>query len=205
MNGILYSYLLIMGVVVIGMIAGKLHLSPMLCRKFVHMGVGFWWFVEMAMLHTLALALIPPITFIVLNTLTVILHKGESEKRHNYGLVYYPISLVILVLFQFKAGIDTRACLWGILALAFGDSFAAIFGAWYQNGPRLPGYMRDKTLVGSLVMFVVTTSVGLAISHHLGASLLVALVATIVEAVTPYGLDNISIPVLATLVASRLL
>ncbi|MDD7201053.1 MAG: hypothetical protein SPF89_10670 [Sphaerochaetaceae bacterium] len=204
MKGILYSYLLILVVLAIGLGARKLHASPMVSRKIIHMGVGNWWFVEMAMLPTLQLALVPPITFIFLNTLAVVLHKGESEEKRNYGLIYYPVALVVLVLLQFKAGVSSRACLWGVLVMAYGDSFAAIFGSWYKDSRHLPGYMRDKTLVGSLVMLVVSVAVGLGVTHSFPMALLVGLVATVAEAATPFGLDNLSVPILATLVAGQL-
>ena len=129
---------------------------------------------------------------------------SQPEEKRNYGLIYYPIALVVLVLLQFKAGISSRACLWGVLVMAYGDSFAAIFGPWHKDSRHLPGYMRDKTLVGSLVMLVVSVAVGLGVIHNFPMALLVALVATVAEAATPFGLDNLSVPILAALVAGQL-
>ncbi len=204
MKGILYSYLLIVVVILIGLVAGKMHASPMVSRKIVHMGVGNWWFVEMAMLPTLSLALTPPITFIILNFLVVLFHGGESEKKRNYGLIYYPVALVVLVLLQFKGGISSRACLWAVLVMSYGDSFAAIFGSAYPSSPHLPFYMHEKTVVGSVVMFFVSVAVGLGVSHNLPHAVLVAFIATLSEALTPFGLDNLSVPVLSALVAGML-
>lgn len=200
MKGLVYSYLLILIVLVIGLLASRLHASPMVSRKIVHMGVGNWWFIEMAFLPTLTLAAIPPISFIVLNTLFVLKKGGESEEKKNYGLVYYPIALLVLVLLQFRAGLSSRACLWGVLAMAYGDSFAAIFGGiWGRK--HLPGYLHDKTWVGSIVMFVMSATVGLAVSHNLPAALAVGLAVTLCEACTPFGLDNLSVPIVGALLA----
>ena len=202
MKGIIYSYLLIVVVLLAGLLASKVfHASPMVSRKIVHMGVGNWWFVKMAFLDSMTLSLVPPFTFIVLNALAVFLHKGESEEKRNYGLVYYPISLAILVMLQYKYHLSGRACLWGVLAMAYGDSFAAIFGSMDKKGAHLPSYMKDKTWTGSLVMFVMSFAVGMGVSHDPLGAAVVALVVTLAEALTPFGLDNLSVPILGALVA----
>lgn len=198
MEGYLYTLILFSGVLLVALIAGKCHASEMMVRKIIHMGVGNWWFLEMRFFPTMGKALVLPCLFIVLNALYVVFHKGESEQRRNYGLVYYPISLVILVLLQFKAGLPQSACLTGVLCMAYGDSIAAILGrTWGKR--RLPGFMHEKTMLGFVSMFVVSFAIIFMIDGNPVVALIIGLGASVCEAVTPYGLDNLTVPILTAL------
>lgn len=204
MTGLLYSFLLIAGVLALGLVLKKCHVSEMVVRKVVHMGVGNWWFIEMRYFDTLGMALVGPVAFIGLNTLFVVFHKGESEKSRNYGLVYYPIALLLLVLLQYGGKLTSAACLCGVLVMAYGDSLAGIFGKLWGK-KKLPSYMKEKSWLGLSVMFLVSFVVSFLVLHSFRSALLVALVAAVSESATPFGLDNLSVPLLASWVAGALL
>jgi len=203
MIGYAYTAILFLGTLLASFVAGKLGASEMVRRKIVHMGVGNWWFLEMRYFPTMGQALLLPFAFVFLNALYVIFRQGESEQRKNYGLVYYPISLVVLVLLQFRAGLDSSACLTGVLCMAYGDSFAAMAGTIFGRR-KLPGFMSDKTWLGFVVMFLASFVVVLFVFHSLWAALSIAVIASVCEAATPYGLDNLSVPIITALVAGVL-
>jgi phytol kinase len=128
-----------------------------------------------------------------------------SEAGHGLGLVYYAITWTVLA----YAFFDHREIIaMGILAMSYGDGLASLIGIKY--GMRKYTVFRDtKSYVGSIAMFVCTflllVIALLFYAEPLTSRVVVYLlcmagVATIVEGVTPLGLDNLSVPfVVATM------
>jgi len=127
-----------------------------------------------------------------------------SEAGHGLGLVYYAITWTVLA----YAFFDHREIIaMGILAMSYGDGLASLIGLKY--GKRKYCVFKDtKSYVGSIAMFVCTFLL-LVIALLFYAEplttrvavylLCMAGVATIVEGVTPLGLDNLSVPFVAAL------
>ena len=127
-----------------------------------------------------------------------------SEAGHGLGLVYYAITWTVLA----YAFFDHREIIaMGILAMSYGDGLASLIGIKY--GKRKYCVFKDtKSYVGSITMFVCTFLL-LVISllfyavpvtkRVVGYLLCMSGVATIVEGVTPLGLDNLSVPFVAAL------
>ncbi len=216
-KGLILSFTLILSVVAIGVL---LSLSKMLSsessRKFIHIGVSNWWFILITYFDSLSYALIGPLTFIVLNTIVVYTNLatlvGISEERRNMGLIYYPISLTILVILGFNGIFPLWACGIGIIVMGYGDGLAAVIGGrWGKR--RIWG---RKTQLGTLVMALVTFIVLIFFSVWYNLKgvwsfpwwfslILIAATVALTEAYTPYGLDNISVPLVATLLSHLLL
>ena len=122
-----------------------------------------------------------------------------SEAGHGLGLVYYAITWTILAYVFF----DHREIIaMGILAMSYGDGLASLIGIKY--GVRKYTVFKDvKSYVGSLAMLICTFILLIIallfysepLTVRTAAYLLcVSGVATIVEGVTPLGLDNLSVP-----------
>lgn len=141
-------------------------MSPSMTRKVVHIGVSHWWIIAMLLFDSLVLALIGPVTFIVLNAISVRTHlfraMEHSEPRRNLGTVYFPIALTMLVLLTWSGLFPRWYGLAAILVLGWGDGAAAIVGESF--GGR-PGAIRfgiaggSKSLVGTLTMAVTSGAV----------------------------------------------
>jgi phytol kinase len=128
---------------------------------------------------------------------------GITEDGHHLGLVYYAVSYTILALFFASQPYVIAA---GVLPMAYGDASAAIMGEKY--GKKQYHVFARKSLVGSGTMFVVsflTIEASLLFFSNLYslspitltmAALVVALVTTIAEALSPLGFDNITVPLL---------
>ncbi len=127
-----------------------------------------------------------------------------SEAGHGLGLVYYSISWVVLAYFLFG---HKEIITIGILATAYGDGLASVIGLrWGKIKYNITG--DEKSVAGSVTMLIATliavtcglifySSVAgaLRLSYDLVIPLIiVAIVATLVEALTPKGLDNLSVP-----------
>mgnify|MGYP006894306304 FL=1 len=99
------------------------------------------------------------------------------------------------------------------MIMGYGDGLAALIGAkWGKR--KLPLSFASKSYLGSLVMAVVSfivTFIGLVAFTSVGlptvvlVSLVVGLLCSAAEAVTPFGLDNTTVPFLALLVLEVLL
>ena len=96
-----------------------------------------------------------------------------------------------------------------VLGMGYGDGLASLVG----RHVRSPKLWKDskKTVAGSATMAVVTFIVVLLVKHFYGSGdniLLSAAVcsvgATLVEALTPFGLDNISVPLTIYVIAGLL-
>jgi phytol kinase len=127
-----------------------------------------------------------------------------SEAGHGLGLVYYAITWTVLA----YAFFDHREIIaMGILAMSYGDGLASLIGIKY--GKRKYCVFKDtKSYVGSITMFVCTfLLLVIALLFYteplttrvMAYLLCMAGVATIVEGVTPLGLDNLSVPFVAAL------
>ena len=208
--GLIASFLFLGSVIVFALVVKKVsNISSETMRKIVHIGVSNWWFFEIYFFTSLWYTLIGPLAFILVNTLFTFLDWGKAigldDRKRNYGLIYFPITLLILVILQYQGLVSSVACTIGVLVMGYGDGFAAIVGKkWGKKKLSFP--TGGKTYLGTLVMFIVSFLVSsialvaytsLPFGSILGASLLVGLVASIAEAITPLGLDNLSVPLLA--------
>jgi dolichol kinase len=126
---------------------------------------------------------------------------------HHFGLVLYAISYTVLAFF-FSA--KPYVIIAGILPMAFGDAAASLVGQ--KMGRHQFKIFSKKSLEGTTAMFTITlVSVMLSLLLFsylcpfstftlLLASLGVATAATGLEALTPKGLDNLTVPLISALV-----
>jgi len=126
--------------------------------------------------------------------------KGKtSSAGHGMGLVYYAISWTILAYIFFDYMVVIAIA---IFAMSYGDGFASLLGMKF--GKRKYKIFGDKkSYVGSISMFIFTLAMiviaflyyGLDItSYKLLIIAFIAMAAAIIEAITPRGLDNLSVP-----------
>lgn len=184
------------------------HYSFDFTRKFVHIAVGMWAVGTIFLFQGRWLAVIPPAIFVILNYISYrqgIFAAIESEDKSNLGTVYFPIAFsIVILLFWDHPNLLVAA----LMSLTWGDSMAAVLGKAYGHVKyTIAGSMRS--VEGSVSMFLFSLmSTFLALwllpptmkpLASLGLALIVSLVATVAEAVTPWGLDNLTIPAVAGL------
>lgn len=212
--GLIVSYVFIFVVIGISTILQKKNvLKDEGARKFIHIGVAHWWIIAMFFFDNVYFAIIPPITFIILNYASYKMNLIKSMERGgkgNLGTVYFPISLLILVLLTFTDVIGASPYIGaiGIFIMGYGDGLAAVIGKKYGKHNLAFG----KSVEGSLTMFVVSFLVTFvilirygSIANALTVGLGVAIAATFIELFTPKGLDNLTVPLGTALFAFILL
>lgn len=186
-------------------------------RKFIHIMLSNWWIIAMVFFDNVFYATILPAMFIVINyasykmDIIKVMERDEGEEnKESLGTVYYAISLCILAIVTFGPLKNPLVGLCGIAVMGYGDGLAAVIGQSIKS-PEYKIGENKKTLAGSAAMFLVTLIIMAGFLTYNEAtniaikSILVAILMTIVEAVSIKGTDNITVPLITSLLAILML
>lgn len=183
------------------------NLCPEVARKMVHIGVSNWFFIYAHVFETDLWPVLGLAGFAVINAVMNVtggLHAvmGQDSRKRNWGLVQYPVSIILLIAMRHYGVADMVCVGCGILGMGYGDGLASLVGMKVRSG-RLPGRTK-KSIAGTLTMALVTFSVvvilnltyrtGVPVPRVVLTALLTGVCSAAVEAYTPFGLDNISVP-----------
>ena len=183
-------------------------------RKFIHIGVGMWIVGTVLLFENCYLALIPPAVFVIINAVSYwrgTITAMETGDKSNLGTIYFPISFAVIIY-----------CFWGMpvpmvasmMPMTWGDAQAGLVGRRYGfHRYTVLGHTRSvegsvamllwSWISTSLVLFVLPLVLGLPTISPLLALIYggaTALVCTLVEALSPWGIDNLTVPLAAGLV-----
>ena len=195
--GLIFVY----GYVAILLIISEKLLSkyPTFSRKFVHIMVGNVLFILPLFATRFAMTFLAAAPFILLTFLMspkspIKLDHKVSTSGHGLGLVYYAISWTVLAFFFFDQPWIIAV---GIAAMSYGDGLASLIGQKY--GKHNYNILGDaKSIEGSLAMFFVLIFSLAGVLLYYGQPInaltvvMVSLVATLLEGITPKGLDNLT-------------
>lgn len=182
-------------------------------RKYMHIMLSNWWIIAMLFFDNVIAASIMPACFVVINYLS---HKkniiklmerdDNDENKDSYGTVYYAISLVVLAIATFGIVNNPAIGLCGIITMGYGDGLAAIIGKSIKSKEfKFKG--NTKSVAGCTAMFLVTFIIFIGFltynesTHIFIKSIGVALIMTIIEAISIKGTDNLTVPLLTSLLA----
>lgn len=197
--GLIASFIFVILVIAISTILQKNKLiDDGAARKFIHIGVSNCWIIVMIFFDNIWLACIPPAAFIIMNYVSYrynLIKSMEQKDKNSLGTVYYPISLLILVLVTFWLDMTYLGAV-GILVMGYGDGLAGLIGKKFSKKKLV----NNKTILGSTVMFGASFVVCLVVltlftpTIAITGSLLLAAIATAIELFTPHDLDNLTVP-----------
>ena len=182
----------------------RLRLPQDFTRKIVHVGAGMWIFALYGLFDTWYWGVFPIATFIVFNFVSYKfkLVKAMDLSDSSPGTVYFVVSITILLSCFWPRGQFWIAAV-GIMAMTWGDAFAAIVGRAWGSHPYFIRRHR-RSFEGSFAMFgfsfvsmgiVMAVGSGLDWPTVLGLSLILATIATFLEAIALSGLDNLLVPI----------
>lgn len=178
-------------------------------RKFIHIAVGMWAYGTVLLFERRAFAVIPPLAFVLINALSYwrgTFQAMETGEKGQLGTVYFPISFAVIIWLLWD---KPHLLVASLMPMTWGDALAAVVGLRIgQRCYTIAGSTRS--LEGSVVLFLiswVTTWVPLLLlgSNPLdpvaavGAAGVTALVAVFTEAVSPWGIDNLTVPAVSAL------
>ena len=172
-----------------------------LSRKIIHIGTGpvilLAWLFDIpkniafftAFLITIALGV---------NYQYRLLPAIEDIERKSFGTIAYGISITLLLLL-FWPHYALSVCI-GVLSMAFGDGLAGLIGRSVKS-PKWSILDQTKSIVGTLTMgsvVAITTSI-VSSTNDLGIQpleiLVISIIATFLEQISPFGIDNLTVPI----------
>jgi dolichol kinase len=191
-------------------------------RKVVHTAAGCWVWATVALFDSWVWGVVPFFTFVAINYFLVrvpLLSAIDSPDK-SPGTVYFAgiIGAMFATLWRPHEPAADRAfiALAATMALAWGDALAAVVGVrWGRHKYRMNLGWRAgvRSLEGSAVMFVASViAVGITLAAYAplpgapsptfvtAAIVLCAAAATLAEAASPWGSDNVFVPVAAAAV-----
>lgn len=192
----------------------RFHGSEEFSRKFIHILTGILVALSPFFLNHRGPIVAVALVFAVINWISV--QKGWLKGMHDlhrrtYGTVYYPLSFVVLALLLWHS--HTLILITAMLLLSISDAAAALVGENLSH-PHLYHVGPDrKSLEGSAAMFFTSlaiTAAALALGGRPAGevawfSLLAAAIATVCEALSYQGSDNLTVPLGSALVLHYLL
>lgn len=182
-------------------------------RKYIHIMLCNWWFIASYFFTNVVWAAVVPLSFVVINYISyqkglIDIMEREKAEQDGLGTVYYAISLFVLSIFSFGILKRTEIGLVGVLTMGYGDGLAAVIGQTIKSKEYKIGTTK-KTLAGSLTMFGVTTIILsiFLINTPLWyiKAVLAGLIITGVEAISIRGTDNLTVPILTSIIIAILI
>ena len=179
-------------------------LPRFLFRKALHALIGTVTLVMTIPFHHRGWAMVPPALFAASNAspkLRSYVPGLAEDPREARGLWMFPLAVCLVYLLFWDFG-HRGAVLAGIAALAFGDPAAAVVGTrWGQR--RYTQWAHGRSVEGSIAFFLVA-AVSTAIvaaacpggPSPVRAGVGCGVVGAVAEALSPPGVDNLTIPLL---------
>lgn len=191
----------------------QFHFPYEFTRKVVHIGTGMWLWAVLVLFDHWQVAVILFAAFTIMNAIILRFHLSKAmdpASGGTLGTVYFTFSCALLfALFHqgweqgFPGGNEYFAMA-GLMAMTWGDASAAIIGKTLgKHLYRVLGGSKrtiEGSLAGGLATFIavaITLRILSPLSPPailLGAAI-AALVEMLVEAISPWGLDNLAVPI----------
>ena len=184
-------------------------IKPEYSRKEIHIMLGNFYFIALLYFTKWYFACLGPFVFIFVNYFSVKYHliklmlRHELEKKSlrikkDYGTVYYAISLTILTIYSWvKNRPDIGLC--PFLSMSFGDGLACIIGGAIKSPHRII-FGSKKSLSGCMTMFLVSYIIfGIYCWYYndnywIIKGIFMGVCSMLLEAFSPYGTDNLTVP-----------
>jgi dolichol kinase len=136
----------------------------------------------------------------------------DAVNRKTGGSYLLPVSVYIVFYIASTSGNNLLFIL-PILLLGISDPLAGFIGTYFRNRINkitLFNYLLDKTILGSSVFFMSTLIISLItlylfdyeLSKLLFLSILIAVTTTVTELLSPYGTDNLTVPLITVMLLS---
>ena len=182
-----------------------------LSRKIIHIGTGpvilLAWLFDIPKNIAFITALLITIALGV-NYQYRLLPAIEDIERKSFGTIAYGISITVLLLLFWPRHASSISI--GVLSMAFGDGLAGLIGKSIKSR-QWSVLGQSKSIAGTLTMgsiVAITTGIISAINHldiQPVEIIVISLIATVLEQISPWGVDNITVPIGVTCIGVWLL
>jgi phytol kinase len=169
-----------------------------LSRKFIHITVGsfvaFWpFFLSWHQIELLSLAFL---IVVAISKYLHILKAIHSVQRPTWGELFFAIAVGLIAFITHDKWIYMTA----LLQMSLADGLAAIVGLRYGKKHKYLVFGQVKSIIGTSTFFVVSLATLLIYMHfgHTNVNLIalfcLAVVASLLENLGAWGLDNVFVP-----------
>jgi phytol kinase len=177
--------------------------KPEHVRKVVHIGTGnvilIAWLFQLPAWVGITSGILAGIITLISYRLPI-LPGVNSVGRKSLGTFFYAASIGIVTAVFWNLDLPHYGVI-GILIMAWGDGLAAIIGQKFGNHPYTI-FGNTKSWEGTLTMLLVSYAIVLIVLFSVQGNIWqtwlvgipVAIVATAVESIAQWGLDNLSVP-----------
>lgn len=184
-------------------------------RKFIHILAGIWiafWPFYLPFDGIFILGCVS-LTLLLYSRSNHLFQAIYAVKRRTYGEIFYALTIIICSYFGTEPWIFTIA----LLLLALADGGAAVVGrfAGIRNQYLLFGNKNLRKSIAGTFAFLIFAYISVGIGWLIGGGdvmkenlvigfLVLPLGATLLENISPYGLDNLFTPLFATILLNSL-
>ena len=178
-------------------------------RKVIHIMLSIFYFIALLYFTEWYFACFGPFVFIFVNYFSVKYRyiklmlrnqkKFENGGQEDYGTVYYAISLTLLTMYSWKIN-KPEIGLCPFLSMAIGDGFACVFGSCIKS-PTFIIFESKKSLVGCFTMFFSCFLIYeifflyYDINKGIIKAFFMGINSMILEMISPYSTDNLTVPI----------
>ncbi|WP_201262592.1 diacylglycerol/polyprenol kinase family protein [Gloeocapsopsis dulcis] len=191
-------------ILLIALIANRYtNASSEITRKIVHIGTGniilFAWWLDIPASVGIGASIVASIVTL-LSYRFPLLPGINSVGRQSLGTFFYAVSIGVLVAWFWSVEQPQYAAL-GILVMTWGDGLAALIGQRFgKHRYKIWGIQKswEGSLTMAVVSYIVSSLILLSVQGNIWQtwliSLVIALVATSLEAFSKFGIDNLTVP-----------
>tara|TARA_Y100001968_G_scaffold308411_1_gene327150 strand:- start:69 stop:722 length:654 start_codon:yes stop_codon:yes gene_type:complete len=132
----------------------------------------------------------------------------EDIERQSFGTIAYGISITLLILLFWPRYASSVSL--GVLSMAFGDGLAGLIGRSIKS-PKWSILGQTKSIAGTFTMVTVVAITTATISSinnidiHPTEIIIISVIATFLEQVSTWGIDNLTVPIGVTCIGIWLL
>jgi phytol kinase len=179
-------------------------------RKFIHIAVGMWAYGTVLLFERRTFAIIPPLAFVAINALSYwqgTFKAMETGEKGQLGTIYFPLSFAAIIWLLWE---QPHLVVASLMPMTWGDALAAVIGRRIgKNHYTVVGSTRSlegsgvmflASWVATLVPLLLLAPASLSVGTAVVAAAVTALGAAVVEAVSPWGIDNLTVPAISVLV-----
>ncbi|MBN2356000.1 phosphatidate cytidylyltransferase [candidate division KSB1 bacterium] len=191
-------------------------------RKIIHIAAGMWIWGILFFFKDWYWGIVPFASFIILN---YYFYRSQTFKQMDTrdsspGTIYFAISITLVFCLFWRTGGEldrVPIAVAGVMAMTWGDAFASLVGKkWGEKKYHVFGH--NRTWVGSFAMALVSfvavlitlwllpasslspNSAIIPLDRVLILSFITTIAATLTEALSPAGTDNLTVPIISSLI-----
>jgi phytol kinase len=179
-------------------------------RKFIHIAVGMWAYGTVLLFESRVFAIIPPLAFVAINAFSYwqgTFKAMETGEKGQLGTIYFPLSFAAIIWLLWE---QPHLVVASLMPMTWGDALAAVAGrrigkhhysvAGSTRSLEGSGVMFLASWVATLVPLLVLAPASVSVETAVVTAGVTALGATVVEAVSPWGIDNLTVPAVSVLI-----